>query len=255
MFERFTDDARRVVVLAQEEARLLHHNHIGTEHLLLGLLREGDGVAAGALTSSGVTLEAARAEVAALVEPGEPAASESVPFTDRAKTVLDLSRREARRLRADRIGPQHLLLGIIRERQGVAAQAIARLGIDLSDLRQRVTQQRIVQERLVQEGLVQERGALAPGREGSMHFAEAGEDPGAFARRVGIDPNLRVVLDHATANAVVYVLEGLEQMFRLDPPTPAQMRHFPEPFEGFSRTVLEGALEEMHRQLPPPSPT
>jgi ATP-dependent Clp protease ATP-binding subunit ClpC len=247
VFERFTDDARRVVVLAQEEAHLLNHTHIGTEHLLLGLIREGDEVAAKALESLGISLEVARTAVENLSGRGDPDVAESSPFSDRARTVLELSMREARRLGDNRIGTHHILLGIIREGDGVAARAIEQCGVDLPRVRQRVS------ELLPRAPEPAPAPAPAP-PEGSIQFAEEGEDPNAFARRVGIDPNLRVVLDHGTANAIVYVLEGLEQMFRLDPPTAAQIRHFPEPFDGFSRTVLEGALEELRRQLPPKSP-
>jgi Clp amino terminal domain, pathogenicity island component len=142
MFERFTDRARRVVVLAQEEARLLNHNYIGTEHILLGLIHEGEGVAAKALESLGISLEAVRAEVEEIIGQGQTAAIGQVPFTPRAKKVLELSLREALQLGHNYIGTEHILLGLIREGQGVAAQVLVKLGGgDLSRVRGAVTQQ------------------------------------------------------------------------------------------------------------------
>ena len=140
MFERFTDRARRVVVLAQEEARMLNHNYIGTEHLLLGLIHEGQGVAARALESLGVSLEAVRAQVEQIIGQGQEAPSGHIPFTPRAKKVLELSLRESRQLGHDYIGTEHLLLGLIREGSGVAAQVLVRLGADLNRTRQQVVQ-------------------------------------------------------------------------------------------------------------------
>src|ERR1700722_14956299 len=122
MFERFTDRARRVVVLAQEEARMLNHNYIGTEHLLLGLIHEGQGVAARALGSLGVSLEAVRAQGEQIIGQGQEAPSGHIPFPPRAKKVLELSLRESRQLGHDYIGTEHLLLGLLREGEGVAAQ-------------------------------------------------------------------------------------------------------------------------------------
>lgn len=124
MFERFTDRARRVVVLAQEEARLLHHNYIGTEHVLLALIAEGQGVAAKALASLGVSLEAVRAEIEKIVGPGAETPKGHIPFTPRAKKVLELSLREALQLGHNYIGTEHILLGLIREGRGVAAQVL-----------------------------------------------------------------------------------------------------------------------------------
>jgi ATP-dependent Clp protease ATP-binding subunit ClpA len=140
MFERFTDRARRVVVLAQEEARLLNHNYVGTEHLLLGLAHEGQGVAAKALESLGISLEAVRAQVEEIIGQGQQAPSGHIPFTPRAKTVLELSLREANQLGHNYIGTEHLLLGLIREGEGVAAQVLVKLGGDLSRIRQQVIQ-------------------------------------------------------------------------------------------------------------------
>ena len=140
MFERFTDRARRVVVLAQEEARMLNHNYIGTEHLLLGLVHEGEGVAARALESLGVSLEAVRQQVEEIIGQGQQAASAHIPFTPRAKKVVELAGREASDLGHNYIGTEHLLLGLIREGEGVAAQVLVRLGADLAGVREQVVQ-------------------------------------------------------------------------------------------------------------------
>ena len=138
MFERFTDRARRVVVLAQEEARMLNHNYIGTEHLLLGLIHEGNGVAATALESLGISLDAVRQQVEEIIGQGQQAPSGHIPFTPRAKKVLELSLREATQLGQDHIGTEHILLGLIREGDGVAAQVLVKLGADLNRVRQQV---------------------------------------------------------------------------------------------------------------------
>jgi len=140
MFERFTDRARRVVVLAQEEARLLNHNYIGTEHILLGLLHEGEAVSAQALQALGVSLEAVRQQVEEIIGAGQQPPSGHIPFTPRAKKVLELSLREALQLGCDYIGPEHILLGLVREGEGVAAQVLVRLGADLNQVRQQVIQ-------------------------------------------------------------------------------------------------------------------
>jgi ATP-dependent Clp protease ATP-binding subunit ClpA len=140
MFERFTDRARRVVVLAQEEARLLNHNYIGTEHILLGLIHEGQGVAAMALESLGFSLQAVRAQVEEIIGQGQSAPVGHIPFTPRAKKVLELSLREALQLGHNYIGTEHILLGLIREGEGVAAQVLVKLGADLSRVRQQVIQ-------------------------------------------------------------------------------------------------------------------
>ena len=140
MFERFTDRARRVVVLAQEEARLLNHNYIGTEHILLGLIHEGEGVAAKALESLSISLEAVRSQVEDIIGQGGSSPSGHIPFTPRAKKVLELSLREALQLGHNYIGTEHILLGLIREGEGVAAQVLVKLGADLSRVRQQVIQ-------------------------------------------------------------------------------------------------------------------
>ncbi len=140
MFERFTDRARRVVVLAQEEARMLNHNYIGTEHILLGLIHEGEGVAAKALESMGISLEAVRAQVEEIIGQGQQAPAGHIPFTPRAKKVLELSLREALQLGHNYIGTEHILLGLVREGEGVAAQVLVKLGADLNRVRQTVIQ-------------------------------------------------------------------------------------------------------------------
>jgi ATP-dependent Clp protease ATP-binding subunit ClpA len=138
MFERFTDRARRVVVLAQEEARKLNHSYIGTEHLLLGLVREGEGVAARALESLGISLQAVRRDVEEMVGRGPQPAAGHIPFTPRAKKVLELSLRESNQLGHNYIGTEHILLGMLREGEGVAAQVLVKMGTDLNRARQRV---------------------------------------------------------------------------------------------------------------------
>ena len=140
MFERFTDRARRVVVLAQDEARSLNHNYIGTEHLLLGLIHEGEGVAAKALESMDISLDAVRTHVVEIIGEGQSAPSGHIPFTPRAKKVLELSLREALQLGHNYIGTEHILLGLLREGEGVAAQVLTNLGADLSGVRQTVMQ-------------------------------------------------------------------------------------------------------------------
>jgi Clp amino terminal domain, pathogenicity island component len=140
MFERFTDRARRVVVLAQEEDRFLNHNYIGTEHILLGLIHEGEGVAAQALEQLGVSLEAVRAQVEEVIGRGTDAPTGHIPFTPRAKKVLELSLREALELGHNYIGTEHILLGLLREGQGVGAQVLGELGADLTRVRQVVVQ-------------------------------------------------------------------------------------------------------------------
>ncbi|WP_147103211.1 ATP-dependent Clp protease ATP-binding subunit [Nesterenkonia populi] len=140
MFERFTDRARRVVVLAQEEARMLNHNYIGTEHILLGLIHEGEGVAAKALESLDISLQGVREKVQEKIGPGQNAPSGHIPFTPRAKKVLELSLREALQLGHNYIGTEHILLGLIREGEGVAAQVLVELNADLNKVRQQVIQ-------------------------------------------------------------------------------------------------------------------
>jgi ATP-dependent Clp protease ATP-binding subunit ClpA len=140
MFERFTDRARRVVVLAQEEARMFNHNYIGTEHLLLGLIREGEGVAAKALESLGISLDVVRQQVEEIIGQGQQEPSGHIPFTKRAKKALELSLRESVQLGHNYIGTEHILLGLLREGDGVAAQVLVKLGADLNRVRQQVIQ-------------------------------------------------------------------------------------------------------------------
>jgi ATP-dependent Clp protease ATP-binding subunit ClpA len=140
MFERFTDRARRVVVLAQDEARRLDHTWIGTEHILLGLIREGDGIAAKALESLGIGLDAVRQQVEEIIGQGQQAPSGHIPFTPRTKKVLELSLRESQELGHNYIGTEHILLGLIREGDGVAAQVLVLLGADQNRVRQQVIQ-------------------------------------------------------------------------------------------------------------------
>lgn len=140
MFERFTDRARRVIVLAQEEARGLEHNYIGTEHLLLGLIHEGDGVAAKAMEMTGIKLEDARGAVVELIGEGEKPVEGHIPFTPRAKRVFELSFREALQLGHNYIGTEHLLLGLLKEGDGVAAQVLHKLDADPSQIRKAVMQ-------------------------------------------------------------------------------------------------------------------
>jgi ATP-dependent Clp protease ATP-binding subunit ClpC len=140
MFERFTDRARRVVVLAQEEARILNHSFIGTEHILLALIDEGDGTGVKALESLGISLDAIRQQVEEIIGRGQQAPSGHIPFTPRAKKVLELSLRESQHLGHEYIGTEHILLGLIREGDGVAAQVLVKLDADLNRVRQQVIQ-------------------------------------------------------------------------------------------------------------------
>ncbi len=187
MFERFTDRARRVVVLAQEEARLLNHNYIGTEHILLGLIHEGEGVAAKALESLGISLEAVRAQVEEIIGHGGSAPSGHIPFTPRAKKVLELSLREALQLGHNYIGTEHILLGLIREGEGVAAQVLVKLGADLSRVRQQVIQL-LSGYAGGKEGPPQGTGAGEPTPSGSLVLDQFGRNLTQLAREKKLDP-------------------------------------------------------------------
>ncbi|USX46422.1 ATP-dependent Clp protease ATP-binding subunit [Dietzia kunjamensis] len=191
MFERFTDRARRVVVLAQEEARMLNHNYIGTEHILLGLIHEGEGVAAKALESLGISLEAVRSQVEEIIGQGQQAPSGHIPFTPRAKKVLELSLREALQLGHNYIGTEHILLGLIREGEGVAAQVLVKLGADLTRVRQQVIQ-------------------LLSGYQGKE--AEASGTPAGSGAREAGTPSSSTVLDQFGRNLTQAAMEG-----KLDP--------------------------------------
>src|SRR6266498_2497503 len=182
MFERFTDRARRVVVLAQEEARILNHNYIGTEHILLGLIHEGEGVAAKALESLGISLEAVRSQVEEIIGQGQAAPTGHIPFTPRAKKVLELSLREALQLGHNYIGTEHILLGLIREGEGVAAQVLQKLGADLNRVRQQVIQ---LLQGYAGKGEGQP-GEQAP--QGSMVLDQFGRNLTQLARDSKLDP-------------------------------------------------------------------
>jgi ATP-dependent Clp protease ATP-binding subunit ClpC len=138
MFERMTDRARRVVALANKEARSLNHHYIGTEHILLGLLREGEGVGSQALVRHGMSSETARERVREIIGEGVETPSGHIPFTPRAKKIFELSPREALQLGHNYIGTEHILLGLVREGGGVGAQVLARMGLELAALRQTV---------------------------------------------------------------------------------------------------------------------
>jgi len=138
MFERFTERARQVVVLAQDEARIVRHNYIGTEHLLLGLLREDEGLAGRVLVDLGVSLEDVRAQVARIIGAGDEAATGQIPFTPRAKKVLELSLREAMALGHNYIDTEHILLGLLRENEGVAVRILLDLGVDAEKIRHEI---------------------------------------------------------------------------------------------------------------------
>src|SRR5712664_3269880 len=138
MFERFTERARQVVVLAQEEARTLKHNYIGTEHILLGLLREEEGLAARVLESLDITVERVRAQVVRIVGSGEEVTSGQIPFTPRAKKVLEMSLREALSLGHNYIGTEHILLGLLREGEPDADSVVRLLGVDITRVRAQV---------------------------------------------------------------------------------------------------------------------
>lgn len=200
MFERFTDRARRVVVLAQEEARNLNHNYIGTEHILLGLIHEGEGVAAQALEAMGISLESVREQVEEIIGQGTEAPSGHIPFTPRAKKVLEYSLREALQLGHNYIGTEHILLGLIREGDGVAAQVLTNLGADLPSVCQQVIQ-------------------LLNGYQGSTPAAENVQEPAAAAvaasapsRGRGGTPSTSLVLDQFGRNLTAAAREG-----KLDP--------------------------------------
>jgi ATP-dependent Clp protease ATP-binding subunit ClpA len=169
MFERFTDRARRVVVLAQEEARTLDHNYVGPEHLLLGLVREGEGVAAKALTELGVDLSAVRQQIEELIGRGQESPSGRIPFTPRTKKVLELSLREALQLGHNYIGTEHILLAILREGENVGAQVLVRMGTNLNQVRLEVVK------------LITGAAALVPG-EGEGPSGEIRSEPSGEAR-------------------------------------------------------------------------
>jgi ATP-dependent Clp protease ATP-binding subunit ClpC len=181
MFERFTDRARRVVVLAQDEARMLDHNYIGTEHILLGLIHEGDGVAAKTLESFGISLDAVRRQVEEIIGRGRgPASAGHIPFTPRAKKVLEMSLREALDLGHTYIGTEHILLGLIREGDGVAAQVLVGMGVGLDRARQQVIQ--------VLTGRLGEESPAAVAEELRKRLASMADRLAQIERKLGIPP-------------------------------------------------------------------
>src|ERR1700731_4279378 len=190
MFERFTDRARRVVVLAKEEARMLNHNYIGTEHILLGLIHEGEGVAAKSLESLGISLEGVRSQVEEIIGQGQQAPSGHIPFTPRAKKVLELSLREALQLGHNYIGTEHILLGLVREGEGVAARVLVDLGADLSRVRQQVIQL-LSGYGGAEKGQAATAGAGGSGQEapsGSLVLDQFGRNLTTLAREKKLDP-------------------------------------------------------------------
>ena len=206
MFERFSERARQVVVLAQEEARRLRHNYIGTEHLLLALLSEGEGVASRALTNLDITLEEARAQVARVVGPGDEVVTGQIPFTPRAKKVLELSLREAMRLGHDYIGTEHLLLGIAREDAGVAAQILRGFDAGADTIRSEVIRVLSGPPR----GAAGAAAAEAYGGEGTLRPEWEGVSESERASRPQLDPDrLRFPLVVAIVLAAVGFPLGL----------------------------------------------
>jgi hypothetical protein len=204
MFERFTDRARRVVVLAQQEARALHHNYIGTEHLLLGLTQEREGAAGRALESLGISPETVRARVEDIIGRGTGKPSSHIPFTPRAKKVLELSLREALQLSHNYIGTEHILLGLIREGEGVAAQVLAQLGGSLDRVREAVV--------LSISGIAGPLPAEQPARAGQAPTLMVGGEPGAFleqepAELVRVVPLARQVYAGGGVRLVLLSLE------------------------------------------------
>jgi len=174
MLQRFTDQARRVVDLAQEEAKRLNHGYIGTEHILLGLIHEGEGVAAKALELLGISLDAVREQVEEIIGQGQQAPSGHIPFTPRAKKVLELSLRESQKLGHNYIGTEHILLGLLREGHGVAAQVLEKLGANLDRVRHLVIQLvhgHLAEEPLWSGAVVRER-TLLPGIAARMEAVE-----------------------------------------------------------------------------------
>lgn len=204
MFDRFTDRARRVIVLAQDEARMLNHNYIGTEHLLLGLIHEGEGVAAKALESLGLSLESVRQQVEEIIGQGQQAPTGHIPFTPRAKKVLELSMREALQLNHPYIGTEHILLGLIREGEGVAAQVLIKLGADLNRVRNQVLQllSGFQGEKASMSG-APEQGPQAPGGGSQTILDQFGRNLTQAARENKLDP---VIGRHTEIERVMTVL-------------------------------------------------
>ena len=228
MFDRFTDRARRVIVLAQDEARMLNHNYIGTEHILLGLIHEGEGVAAKALESLGISLEAVREQVEEIIGQGQQAPTGHIPFTPRAKKVLELSMREALQINHPYIGTEHILLGLIREGEGVAAQVLIKLGADLNRVRNQVLQ--LLSGFQGKENATSGAPEAGPQQQGSSILDQFGRNLTQAARENKLDPvigrqkeieRVMTVLSRRTKNNPVLigepgvgktaVVEGLSQ--------------------------------------------
>ena len=176
MFERFSDRARRVVVAAQEEARALGHDHIGTEHLLLGLIQEGHGVASKALEALGIDAEGLRGRVVGIVGTGQHTMTAHIPFTPQAKQVLQLSLGEALRFGHNYIGTEHVLLGLIQEKEGVAARVLADAGADLALVRAEVVRLLAEYQRRAGPGGDGSQGPHGDGGDGPE--ADGGQGPG-----------------------------------------------------------------------------
>ncbi len=228
MFDRFTDRARRVIVLAQDEARMLNHNYIGTEHILLGLIHEGEGVAAKALEALGISLEAVREQVEEIIGQGQQAPTGHIPFTPRAKKVLELSMREALQINHPYIGTEHILLGLIREGEGVAAQVLIKLGADLNRVRNQVLQ--LLSGFQSKEAATAGAPETGPQQQGSSILDQFGRNLTQAARENKLDPvigrekeieRVMTVLSRRTKNNPVLigepgvgktaVVEGLSQ--------------------------------------------
>jgi ATP-dependent Clp protease ATP-binding subunit ClpA len=200
VFERFTDEARNVVVYAQEEARAVCHNYIGTEHLLLGLLRDPGSGAAQALTANGVTADAALGAMEKFVSRGEEASTGQIPFTPRAKRSLELAQREALSLGAVQVAPEHVLLGLIRTDDGVAQQILGELGVDLAGLREALLER--LPSRGAEPGRVVEVERSRLGRRGLRLSTGAPPAPGEMSFHVQASAEVRLLLMRAGARAL-----------------------------------------------------
>ncbi|MCK4961360.1 MAG: NDP-hexose 4-ketoreductase, partial [Anaerolineales bacterium] len=185
MFNRFTERARKVIILAKEEAKRFNHDYIGTEHILLGLIREGEGVASAVLQNMGLSLDKIRLEIEKLVQPGPATVvSGDIPFTPRAKRVVELSMEEARGLGHNYIGTEHLLLGLLREGEGMAAQVLLGLGLDLDKVRNEVLE-------LLGQGIPGQQAQAGPGtkvKSKTPALDAFGRDLTALAREDKLDP-------------------------------------------------------------------
>jgi ATP-dependent Clp protease ATP-binding subunit ClpC len=237
MFERFTDRAQRVVVLAQQEARRLNHNHIGTEHILLGIIHEGAGVATASLESLGISLEAVRQQVEGIIGQGLAAPAGAIPYTPRAKKVLELSLREALQLGHNHIGTEHILLGLIREGRGAAAQVLVRLGADLARVREQVIQMlESMQDEYMQDEY--EPGTRRAGK-GSAARKESGLLAEVLSRVESIDSRLAAVEQRVGAGPDVGDLDQEIAQARSDKKSAADAEDY----------EMATALRDRERQL------